>query len=229
MTPWIKSIINHFWWCCASCKGDPKELKEKWVSILHHITDRHDWEGSDIYTKCQHKKLTKKERACKPFLKQTSLAYKALASVVLDKSLLSDLKYLANFKHTGVLEVFHSLYNKYCPKRLHFSYRGMIARLQLAILDFNSGVGLNQATTSNQQLRYKQQFSKVTQSWVIKKIKLPKDKVYMDHLLDEIKYMQETRDKYPTPKLNNVPSNIALTEKPDKTDSIENMKSRFSI
>ena len=23
---WIKSIINHFWWCCASCKGYSVEL-----------------------------------------------------------------------------------------------------------------------------------------------------------------------------------------------------------
>ena len=115
------------------------------------------------------------------------------------------------------------------PKKVTFFLPGIIARSQLALLDFNSGVGLNQATTATQQFRYKQQFSKVTQSWVIKKIKSPKDKIYMDHLLDEVIYMQERKDKYPTPKLNNVPSNIAPTEKPNKTDSIKNMRSRFSF
>jgi len=33
----------------------------------------------------------------------------------------------------------------------------MIARSQLAVLDFNCGVGLNQAVTKSGKLRYKQQ------------------------------------------------------------------------
>ena len=36
---WIKSIINHFWWCCTSCKGDSVELREKWLSLLSHISN----------------------------------------------------------------------------------------------------------------------------------------------------------------------------------------------
>ena len=114
--------------------------------------------------------LTKEQRITKPFLKPDSPALLPLEKVVKNKALLSDLKYLRNFNHTGSLEVYHSLYNKYCPKRLHFSYEGMIARSQLAVLDFNSGVGLGQAETSQGKLQYKQQFSRVTQTWVVKKI-----------------------------------------------------------
>ena len=29
LNPWIKAIINHFWWCCASCHGNVVDLKEK--------------------------------------------------------------------------------------------------------------------------------------------------------------------------------------------------------
>ena len=29
LKPWIKAIINHFWWSCATCFGNAKELKEK--------------------------------------------------------------------------------------------------------------------------------------------------------------------------------------------------------
>ena len=57
-----------------------------------------------------------------------------------DKRLLNDLKYVTDFNHTDTLEVYHSLYNKYSPKRLHFSYPFMIARVQLAVLEFNSVV-----------------------------------------------------------------------------------------
>ena len=107
--------------------------------------------------------MTKKERASKPFLKTRSAAFTTLERVVKEKSLINDLKYLTNFNHTGTLEVYHSLYNKYCPKHLHFSYKGMIAFSQLAVLDFNAGVGLKQAGTKLGELRSKQQFSKVAQ------------------------------------------------------------------
>ena len=63
LNQWIKSIINHFWWSCASCNGSEIELKEKLASILHHITDTHHWKGSTIYKKCQHKRLSKKRNA----------------------------------------------------------------------------------------------------------------------------------------------------------------------
>ena len=28
LNQWIKSIVNHFWWCCASCGGDADNLKD---------------------------------------------------------------------------------------------------------------------------------------------------------------------------------------------------------
>lgn len=213
---WIKAIINHFWWCCASCHENPKELYEKWVSILYHISDRHHWEGFKTFKKCQHEELSREQRLRKPFIKQGTPAFRALEAIVKKKTLISDLKYLTKFSHTGILEVYHSLYNKFCPKRLHFSYKGMIARSQLAaVLDFNCGVGLNQVVTKSGKLRYKQQFSKVTQSWVVKKISASKEKFYMKHLLQEVRYVHKANDKHPVPKIINVPKNIAPIEKPD--------------
>ena len=58
------------------------------------------------------------------------------------KKILADIKYLSKFCHTGSLEVFHSVLNKYCPKRLHFTLEGMITRTQLAELDYNTQVTL---------------------------------------------------------------------------------------
>ena len=218
LKPWIKAIFNHFWWSCATCNGNAKELKEKWLSILYHITDRHRWEDCDIFKKCQHKKLAEKERA-----------FTTLERVVKEKSLLSDLKYLTNFNHAGTLEVYHSLYNKYCPKRLHFSYEGMIARSLLAVLYFNAGVGLKQAETKLGELRFKQQFSKVAQLWVAKKIISKKDKIYLNHLMDEVVNLKLLKEEYPIPAPGNVPKNIALVQKPDKKQSINTMRTRFSV
>ena len=50
------------------------------------------------------------------------------------------------------------------------SYQVMIARVQLAVLDFNFGVGLAHHKNEQRDLQYKRQFSKITQSWAIKKI-----------------------------------------------------------
>ena len=44
----------------------------------------------------------------------------ALKNFVLDKKVLEDLSYLTKFCHTGVLETYYSLYNKWSPKRRHF-------------------------------------------------------------------------------------------------------------
>ena len=99
-----------------------------------------------------------------------SPAFIALENLLNNKRLLTDLPYLIHFCHTGNLEVFHSLLNKYCSKPLHLGLYGMIARTQLAVLDYNSGVDCKQAVTKEGDLRYKQCFSKVTQTWVVKRI-----------------------------------------------------------
>ena len=105
----------------------------------------------------------------KAWLKESSFAYVAVKKIVLDKRLLNDLKYLIDFNHTGALEVYHSLYNKCSSKRLHFSYPVMTARAQLAVPDFNFRVGLAHRKNKQGDLQYKHQFSKMTQSWVVKK------------------------------------------------------------
>ena len=50
------------------------------------------------------------------------------------------------------------------------SYPVMIASVQLAVLDFNFGVGLAHHKNKQRDLQYKRQFSKITQSWAVKKI-----------------------------------------------------------
>jgi len=164
--PWIKSIVNHLWWCCASCEGDEQLLLEKWKSIIFHIQGIHSWDGFEKFHQCQHPPLELERK----WLKSSSPAFHVLKDILSNKRILADLKQCTQFCHTGNIEVYHSVLNKYCPKRLHFSLLGMIARTQLAILDFNCGSECQQATTKDGTLRYKQVFSKITQTWVVKKI-----------------------------------------------------------
>lgn len=71
----------------------------------------------------------------------------------------------------------------------------MIALSELAVLDFNSGIGITQAETKTGNKRYKLQFSKITQCWVVKKIASKKDKLYIEHLLTFIKLIIYNRSK----------------------------------
>ena len=218
LNDWIKSIVNHFWWCSSSCDNNFEMLKEKWLSVLYHIRGIHSWKGNKYFKKCEHGKLKKRK-----WLKAKSSAFKALKSVVQDKKIIEDLKHIVEFRHTGNLEVYHSVINKYCPKRLHFSLYGMIARTQLAILDLNCCSENVQAVSKEGSLRYKQIFSRVTQSWVVKKIMKTKERPYLYLLLEKtIKITEDLKEN------GDIPKNIATKEKPLKEDAINNMRTRFT-
>ena len=109
----------------------------------------------------------------------------------------------------------------------------MIARAEsrgeLAVLNFSCGVGVEQAKTQSGKLRFKQQYSRVTQSWVLKQIREPKDRVYIQHLMDEVMYIQNFNENYELPKLENIPKTTAQIEKPNKGGAIKNMRTLFSV
>lgn len=92
LSVWIQAIVNHLWYSVASCGGDVLLLKEKWISILHHITDHHSWRTGQKINKCEHTAYTREERKSRPWLSKTSKAFSILQSVVLDKKLLRDLE-----------------------------------------------------------------------------------------------------------------------------------------
>jgi len=81
-------------------------------------------------------------------LRPGSVAHNGLCKVVLQDTLLQDIKKLTGFHHTGSLEVFHSLLLKYCPKWQHFWHSAMHARIELAILDHNYNTHCEEATTN---------------------------------------------------------------------------------
>ncbi|CAH2293082.1 Hypothetical predicted protein [Pelobates cultripes] len=177
LVPWQNSIINHMWAACSYSKGNPILLKEKWLSVMHHIINEHEWDSATLFKKCQHAEYDQTLEQ-KSWLKKNGVAYSKLRSFVTDSKLEKDFPHLVHFCHTGSLEVFHSLVLKYRPKRVHFTMDGMVARTQLAVLAHNANVGREQATIQKEQagtghigdLRFKPFFSKRSKNWKIKKI-----------------------------------------------------------
>ena len=102
----------------------------------------------------------------------------------------------------------------------------MIARTELAILHFNSVSATDYAKTKTGKEVFKHEYSKITNSWVIKKVRAKPEKIYVRQLLEEVIRLKISNEKSSLP-ITTVPPNIARVEKPKKEDSIKNMKSRF--
>ncbi|XP_016432068.1 uncharacterized protein LOC107758771 [Sinocyclocheilus rhinocerous] len=177
LQPWIKSISNHLWFSCSSCGGDPDELIKRWKSLLHHICGVHSWTEDGEERRCLHSELTSDEQRKKKWLDKKSRAFITLENLVLDKGLLKDLRQMALFKHTGKLEVFHSLLLKYCPKRIHFHYTSMLARTQVAVLEHNENVHRQQARTNTGTPRFSVVFPKHSKQWVAENCTSPQLKI----------------------------------------------------
>ena len=104
----------------------------------------------------------------------------------------------------------------------------MIARTELAMLHFNSVITLPFAKTKLGKQKYKLQHSRITNNWVIKKIKERGNKAYLQALFKELVWLYVSNEYVPLPKLPIIPKNIAPVEKPDKEECIKNTKTRFT-
>ena len=207
---WSKSIQNDFWWACATCKGREILLKERWISIIFHIQNIHVFHSHHMYRECGHKILL--EYRNKRWIDLTGEAFDALQRIVLDKNLLNDLKHLVCFSHTGELEIYHALYNKWVPKSLHFSFLGMVCRSQLAAIDFNLGANLELSGRENLS------FSKITKTWSTKPIKVNKDKNKFARMIKRVVSIAESGEILPLPEIPILPKNISLGDRPIKEE-----------
>ena len=65
--------------------------------------------------------------------------------------------------------------------------------------------------------------------WLVKQIWEPKDRVYIQHLMDEVMYIQNSNEKYELPKVENIPKTMAQIKKPTKEEAIKNIHTLFSV
>lgn len=141
---------------------------------------------------------------------------------------------LTSFCHTGSLENFHSVLLKWAPKRIHFGYAAMRARVQLACLSHNTNVGRAHATTSAGVLRYRCEFTKSAKHWVAKRIHEPTSYAFLTDLLRDVHeaVLSQRAGTVPACVVKcSVPvltKNIATTEAPAKEDLVTHHMSRMS-
>lgn len=125
---WKKSVVNHMYWCAASCEDDDPDLKEaKWLSITNHIMNKHTGHKNPLFPNCLHGRLHGRERK-KKWLKPGTPPFEKLTELLTKISLIKDVRQMSGQHATSSLEAFHSVQNHFAPKRLAFSYHGMTSR-----------------------------------------------------------------------------------------------------
>lgn len=87
----------------ATSDGNGDLVREKWVSILNHVSDIHEGHG-ELYPRCLHEPVDNR-----PWIRRGSKAFVELELVVKGRLLLTDIKQLSHIGQTSCLEAFHKV------------------------------------------------------------------------------------------------------------------------
>ena len=104
----------------------------------------------------------------------------------------------------------------------------MIARSELAAIDFNLCGELSQAETKSGRKRFNVTYSKATYNWSAKPIKEKKYRSVFKNLVSREDEVVANGVHLPKPMLPILPKTIASVEKPCKSTVDSNQRSRFS-
>ncbi|XP_035679987.1 uncharacterized protein LOC118418249 [Branchiostoma floridae] len=131
------------------------------------------------------------------------------------------------YKHTGEVEVYHNVVTKYAPKRIHYSYNGMKARVQLSIIDHNENIGRKQAKTLKGDTMTRLDWSKKQKRYAVKNVYEQKDYSFRQKLMADVLERAQNGEKTPIPRRPDLPKNIAPEPRPDKAQALAAHRSRF--
>jgi hypothetical protein len=131
---------------------------------------------------------------------------------------MNQLKQCKFFIHTGSLESFHNLCLVYAPKRISYSYEGMVTRTILAIIDHNENVG-------RQVIGDQSKYSKATKEHKLQARYEAKDESWRRELVQNcVKFVTNDHFVEFNPDLDallmpfDLPKSIAQSEKPSIED-----------
>jgi len=176
----------------SSPDGDEKMIVAKWLSVLEHVTNKHEGFEYPEFPRCQHGPIAERE-----WLSPDSMAFIQLEKIMTVKLLLKDVGKLSRGVQTSSLESFHSVILKFIPKHTAFSYTGMQARNALAVMHWNANAGRLQAQAKSGRLRYSVDYPKAKKGDPsVKIMKTPTSYEYAHKLVDGLmKAIQEDREQ----------------------------------
>ncbi|XP_068135336.1 uncharacterized protein [Hyperolius riggenbachi] len=202
LTPWIGPIITHFYWCSRTCCGREELFKEKWESLLHHITNEHSWIEGDEEKGCEHGPLTEGQQT-NTWLDRRSPAFQALSEFVYNPKFEEDIPHLVYYCQTGFLETFQSPILKFCQKSIEYSIDTVEAQTKIAVISHN-GVDRKRPTGPAEK--------KVAQSFPALETKSENETISTDHLsavmADMIRIIEGTITISWLSKSDSIPQNV---------------------
>lgn len=134
---------------------------------------------------------------------------------------MEDLHYLKDFGCTSNIESFPWLYNKYYPKRLYFSFYGTVAKTQLAILNYNARIGLQQVETKDEiKDALSKCFLKCLEAGLLKKV-YNRNAYLICRFSFDLKTSKSS--EYCLPLISSISQHISSLEKSDKNEAIHAM------
>lgn len=228
--PWAHSISNHIYFCAATSDGNGDLVREKWVSILNHVTDIHEGH-SELYPRCLHGPVDNR-----PWIRRGSKAFLELELVVKGRLLLTDIKQLSHIGQTSCLEAFHKVVCSFAPKAVHFFYMQMQARLYLAALHFNENVARPQSRTKEGEQQYCVSYPKGRKGeGVAKEVKVDQTFNYISDLMAAVVTLRTVNDSYVKAReaLDRLPRRLPpplsqSTPKPPKHVTVQQHIGRFN-
>ena len=116
----------------------------------------------------------------KAWMRIGTKSYRELKAIIKDAKFVRDLRQMVHYCHTGQLESYHNQRLKYCPKRIHFSYKAMECRTMLAAMECNYNV--NRDKKLSQYVR----FSKHAKGYVLRNVYDEKDYSWRQDILADI-------------------------------------------
>ena len=169
---WARSITNMLWYSFGSSIDNPEMLKEKILSIPQHLTNNHEFQENSHHMRCAHEPLSEEVARTRPWFKSGDLAIKKVRNAIegRDGGRLADLPMMCGFTHTGDIEQYNNLHNKYAPKNVYFSHSSMMVRTALTALDHNANTDRVQGTTREGQKKFELITHRDGKKWFIRKV-----------------------------------------------------------
>ena len=190
LATWKGSFITHLYWCAMTSDGNGDLIEEKWMSLLSHVRNVHTHPENKLFKECEHGALDRKwmDPACP--------SYKVLRKIVTDTCLVRDVRKMSPGGQTSSVESYHNIVTHFAPKRLHYFYASMDARVKLSALHFNENSRKSQATTIDGIPKFAVSLSKARQGEpVAKPVTGPPTYAYITPLLEEV---LRQRNAFPT-------------------------------
>ena len=84
--------MNHLHWSLFTCGGNGKELAEHFLSLQHHVVNKHHFPNNVFHKKCGHVLLSEDETRIKEWRHMGSEAHEKIIRVLSGKNRLGDLE-----------------------------------------------------------------------------------------------------------------------------------------